>query len=216
MIANDGKRSPLSMSLGFLTVSSRYSRKSDRATPNASARASARNTPCIRRGPTGPLGTAAYKGVIDNNRISKVVGIAQVAEVALAHEGVEGERRYRCTAGLVVNTDRGIDGLNVVSWTDVAIGIWWMSIAPGGKVESIEVSDRARCGSGWANGSHTRADCRGDSLAACGCFQRAQDSLGLFALGSFFLDWFSIWKITKMARMDLLPEPEEETYLTRT
>src|SRR5207253_105088 len=58
---------------------------------------------------------AVFERVIDDDRIAKVVRVAEVSEVALAHERVEGEGRFLETVGFSEDADRGVNRLNVVS-----------------------------------------------------------------------------------------------------
>ena len=85
---------------------------------------------------------AILEGIVDHHRIAVIVGIAQVAEMALAHERVERERRNAHTGRLVVDADRRVDGLDVISRTDVAVGIRRMACAPVEEVEALETQDR--------------------------------------------------------------------------
>ena len=89
---------------------------------------------------------AILEGVVEDHRIAEVVGVAEVAEVALAHECVERERGNLCAIGLAVDANRRVDRLDVVDRTDIAVRIGWMSGTPGGEVESGEI--RQRRGSG--------------------------------------------------------------------
>ena len=70
---------------------------------------------------------AVVEGVVDDDRIAEVVGVAQVAEVALAHQVVEGDGRHKRTGILVEDAQRGIDGLQVVHRSHVAVGIGRMA-----------------------------------------------------------------------------------------
>ncbi len=99
---------------------------------------------------------AILEGVVENHRIAEIVGIAEVAEIALAHERVERERGNLCAIGLAVDADRRVDRLDVVDRADIAVRIGWMSGTPGGKVEPGEIRQwrgsgrhRQRSKRGW-------------------------------------------------------------------
>src|SRR5256885_7108353 len=50
---------------------------------------------------------AVLEAVVEDDRIAEVVRVAQVAEGALAHEGIEAERRHRGAARFQIDADRG-------------------------------------------------------------------------------------------------------------
>src|SRR5262249_50603717 len=92
---------------------------------------------------------AIFKRVVKDNRVAEIVGVAQIAEVALAHQGIKGERRYQIASRLVVDADRSIDSLNIMIWTNVADCIRWMAVAPRVEVQAFKAAGRRRRGSTW-------------------------------------------------------------------
>ena len=104
---------------------------------------------------------AVLERVVEDHGIAEVVGIAQVAEAALAHEGVEGERRH-LAAALVVDADGRVDGLDEIGGAHVPHGIGRMPGAPGGEVEAGEIRRRRRRGH-LGNGRRRRGGLLGPS-----------------------------------------------------
>jgi hypothetical protein len=80
--------------------------------------------------------------VIQNYRVTKVVCVAEIPELALAHEGVESKSRDQISVGLIENTDRGVDSLDIVIRSHVAVGVGRMSGSPILEVQSFEVGSR--------------------------------------------------------------------------
>ena len=86
------------------------------------------------------------EAVIEDDRVAEVVRVTKVAEAALAHEGVERERRDPGPAGLVVNPDRDVDRLDVVRRAHVSVRIRRVTLAPVREVEPLEGRARRRGG----------------------------------------------------------------------
>src|SRR5213078_3553931 len=82
---------------------------------------------------------AVFKGVIQHYRIAESVGVAEVAEVAVK-EAVESERGHPHAVNLAKNSDRGIDGLDIVGRPHVAVGVRGMACAPVGEVQAVKAS----------------------------------------------------------------------------
>src|SRR5205085_2349895 len=128
---------------------------------------------------------AVFKGVIQHYRIAEIVGVAEVAEVAI-QEAVESERGHAHAVDLAKNSDRGIDGLDVVHRAYVAVGIRGMASAPVCKVQAVKVSAGAwrriaggRCACAWRG-------CRRGS-GGCRSRKRYRRHLWLFKFRSFEL-----------------------------
>ncbi len=88
---------------------------------------------------------AVFKSVIHHDRIAKIVGVAQVAEVTIK-EAIESKCCYANAVTLAKNTNGGVDGLYVVGWPHIAIGVGRMAGAPSEKVEALKTAARRRRG----------------------------------------------------------------------
>ena len=90
---------------------------------------------------------AILEAVIKDDRVAEVVCVAKVAEVTLAHEGIEGERRHPRAIAFPVNADGGINRLDVIHGPHVSVRVGWMSRSPGSEIQPVKVGDRRwRCG----------------------------------------------------------------------
>ena len=89
------------------------------------------------------------KSIVKNDRIAKVIRVAQVSEMTLAHESIESEGGYLEPVGFAENTDRSVNCLDVVGGTDIAVRIGRAARAP---VQAIEAfKDIEWCGCRCAN-----------------------------------------------------------------
>ena len=84
---------------------------------------------------------AILERIVDHHGITEIIGIAEVTKVALAHEGVDSEGCDADAGALVIDADRGVDGLDVIGWAYVTVRVGRMSCAPVGEVEAVEVRD---------------------------------------------------------------------------
>ena len=109
--------------------------------------------------------------------VAEIVVVAGVAEIPLAHERVEAERGDAHAVALAKDADRRVDGLDVVSRSDVAVRVRRPAIAPVRKIEPGDIaSAAARAGRGrWQGGRHglrnpigLTANCRQERLVAFG------------------------------------------------
>src|SRR5204862_2918572 len=82
---------------------------------------------------------AVGEGVVHDNRVAEVVRVTEIAEVALAHERVEGERRDADAVGLAVDPDRSVDRLDVVLRAHVAVRVRRVAGGAVGEVEAVKV-----------------------------------------------------------------------------
>src|SRR5262249_40501449 len=87
-----------------------------------------------------------FKRVIQNYRVTNVVGVAEISELTLAHESVEGKAGEQIAVCLVKDTNCGVDSLNIVSWSNIAIGGGGMHCSPILEIQTFEVSGRRRRG----------------------------------------------------------------------
>jgi hypothetical protein len=92
---------------------------------------------------------AILEGVVQHDRVAEIVRVAQIPEMTLAHEVIEGERGQASTRDLVVDADRRVHGLDVVVRADVTVGVGRMTRSPIGEVEAIEVGDGGRSLHEW-------------------------------------------------------------------
>ena len=83
-------------------------------------------------------------GIVQHDRVAVVVGVTRGA--GEVEEIVEGEGS-KLRAGLVVNTDRSIDGLDIMVGADIAVGVRRPAGAPGVEVEAGEILH-----GGWHDG----------------------------------------------------------------
>ena len=96
----------------------------------------------IRRRAYGELGNdpAIGHSIVNHNRIAVVVGLATAAETA--PQGVDRHRTVNQRAALIIYSEVGVNGLDVMIWADVAIRVRRRRVyrEPGNAVsDSVEV-----------------------------------------------------------------------------
>src|SRR6185437_6575710 len=84
------------------------------------------------------------EGIVNNHRVTEVVRVAKVSEVALAHESVKGKGGFLKPVRLAKDTDRSINGLNEVGWPNITVRIRRTSGAPVKSIETFEDVRRRR------------------------------------------------------------------------
>ncbi len=82
-------------------------------------------------------------GVPHHDGIAEILIVARVAQVSLAHQRVEAERGDLDAVALAKDADGGVDGLNVVDRSDVAVRVGRPTVAPMREVESGEIAGAA-------------------------------------------------------------------------
>ena len=119
----------------------------------------------------------------------------------LAHEGVEREGGNSSARRLIVNSDRGIDRLDVVVRAHIADGVRRVPVAEGVKVQALEVAGRGR--RGRARPSHGRGRPLGFFRAGrrgfAGRHENARARLRPFALGALRFEGTGLRELTEVA-----------------
>src|SRR6185295_3349639 len=145
----------------------------------------------VRNDPT------VLKAIVENNRVTKIICVAQIAKVALAHERVERESSHPHAVAFSIDPDRGVHCLDEINWANIAIRIGWMARTPVSEIEAVKACARRRGRCAYRG----YARCFGFSGDAGAGRSRIKRWIGLrpFAFRTFTLHRSLIWKITKIA-----------------